>query len=132
MEFWDYVALREDIESQASRAERDGWDGLSFPDSQNMMPDVYVCLTLAARVTEALRLSTAVTNPVTRHPNVSACAALTLHSLTARAIPSWHRARRFLASAFGAESGSSRATGPLRLDSPSTGVRAKRRFRRAG
>lgn len=62
----------------AAKAEQDGWDGLGIGDSQNRAGDVWVAMTLAARATSTLRLTTAVTNPVTRHPAVTAAAAQSL------------------------------------------------------
>jgi 5,10-methylenetetrahydromethanopterin reductase len=47
-------------------------------DSQNLAGDSYVALTLAARATQRLGLGTGVTNSVTRHPAVTASAALAL------------------------------------------------------
>jgi 5,10-methylenetetrahydromethanopterin reductase len=66
------------IERAARRAEEAGFDGLAVVDSQNLAGDPYVGLALAARETAGLRLGTAVTNPVTRHPAVTAAAAVTL------------------------------------------------------
>lgn len=54
--------------AEAERAEADGWDGLSVPDSQNLTGDPYVALALAASVTSNLLLRTGVTNSFTRHP----------------------------------------------------------------
>jgi hypothetical protein len=54
--------------SQAERAEAEGWDGLSVPDSQNLTGDPYVALALAASVTSKLLLRPGVTNSFTRHP----------------------------------------------------------------
>ena len=62
------------IERAAERAEAAGWHGLAVVDSQNLAGDSYVALTLAARATERIGLGTAVTNPVTRHPAVTASA----------------------------------------------------------
>ena len=62
------------IERTAERVEAAGWDGLAVVDSQNIAGDSYVALTLAARATDRIGLGTAVTNPVTRHPAVTAAA----------------------------------------------------------
>lgn len=62
----------------AETAEAEGWDGLLLADSQNLQADVYVELALAARATERLRLGPGVTNPLTRHPAVTASAIGTL------------------------------------------------------
>lgn len=64
----------------AARAESDGWDGLALVDSQNLGPDTYVHLTLAATATTRLRLATGVTNPLTRHPAVTASAIATVQA----------------------------------------------------
>lgn len=65
----------------AAKAEQDGWDGLGIGDSQNRAGDCWVAMTMAARETTTLRLATAVTNPVTRHPAVTAAAAQSLANL---------------------------------------------------
>ena len=71
------------IERAAARAEASGFDGLAVVDSQNLAGDPYVGLALAARETERIRLGTAVTNPVTRHPAATAAAAVTLQVASA-------------------------------------------------
>lgn len=58
----------------ARRAESEGFDGLSFGDTQCINADPFVGLTAAAAVTTTLKLGVGVTNPVTRHPAVTACA----------------------------------------------------------
>jgi 5,10-methylenetetrahydromethanopterin reductase len=60
------------------RAEQDGWTGLSFSDSQNIRPEVYVAMTVAATATSRLRVAVDVTNPITRHAAVTASAITTL------------------------------------------------------
>ncbi len=62
----------------AVQAERWGFDGLLLADSENLVGDPYVELAFAARETQRLRLGPAVTNPVTRHPAVTASAIATL------------------------------------------------------
>jgi 5,10-methylenetetrahydromethanopterin reductase len=64
--------------SRARRAEEDGFDGLSFGDTQCMSADPFVGLTAAAGVTSRIRLGVGVTNPLTRHPAVAACAIASL------------------------------------------------------
>ena len=66
----------------AERAERSGWDGMAVVDSQNLSGDAYVALTVAASRTERLGLATAVTNPVTRHPAVTASAIASVQALS--------------------------------------------------
>jgi 5,10-methylenetetrahydromethanopterin reductase len=57
----------------ARQAESEGFDGLSFGDTQCINADPFVGLTAAAGVTTTLKLGVGVTNPVTRHPAVTAC-----------------------------------------------------------
>jgi 5,10-methylenetetrahydromethanopterin reductase len=64
----------------AEVAEADGWDGLMLADSQNLVGDPYCELVLAASVTERLELGPFVTNPVTRHPAVTAAAIATVQA----------------------------------------------------
>jgi 5,10-methylenetetrahydromethanopterin reductase len=61
------VAIAQDAVAQ-------GFDGVSFGDTQCQSPDPFIGLALAARATENLRLGVGVTNPVTRHPAALACA----------------------------------------------------------
>ena len=65
-------------EQTAQRAEHDGWDGLFFPDTQCLAGDIYSAMCLAAKATTRLKVGTAVTNPVTRHPSVTASAIATV------------------------------------------------------
>lgn len=66
----------------ARRAEAAGWAGLCVVDSQNLAPDSYVALTLAATGTERIGLGTGVTNSVTRHPAVTASAAMAVQQVS--------------------------------------------------
>jgi len=61
--------------ARAARAQRSGWHGIGVTDSQNLAGDVWVALTSMADATDRIELGTAVTNPVTRHPAVTAAAA---------------------------------------------------------
>jgi 5,10-methylenetetrahydromethanopterin reductase len=65
---------------QAVRAEEEGWDGIGFVDSQNLVGDPFIELALAATATTTIRLGTAVTNPLTRHPAAMAAAAATIQA----------------------------------------------------
>ena len=55
-----------------------GFAAMLFPDSQNLAPDVWSELILAAGATKTLKLGPGVSNSLTRDPAVTACAALTL------------------------------------------------------
>src|SRR5262252_4687692 len=62
----------------ARMAESLGFDSLVFADTQNITPEVWGQLMLAARDTERIELGTGVTNPGTRDVAVTASAALAL------------------------------------------------------
>jgi 5,10-methylenetetrahydromethanopterin reductase len=72
------VSIPGSAERAAVRAEAQGWDGLTFTDSQHLAGDPYGTLCLAARATETLGLATGVTPPGTRHPAVTASAIATV------------------------------------------------------
>lgn len=63
---------------RAASLEAAGWRGVGVTDSQNLAGDAWVALTAAAGATSTLGLGTAVTNPITRHPAVTAAAAASL------------------------------------------------------
>ncbi|TAL01207.1 MAG: LLM class flavin-dependent oxidoreductase [Rhodospirillaceae bacterium] len=67
---------------EARRIEAEGWDGQMFMDSQSLSADPYVRMGVWAAATERLKLSTGVTNPLTRHPAVIAAAAATVQSIS--------------------------------------------------
>ncbi len=58
--------------------EDSGGDGLGVADTQNLAGDPYAALSLAAHTTNHLGLRTVVTNPITRHPAVTASAIMTV------------------------------------------------------
>jgi len=64
----------------ARMAEESGFDGIGIVDTQNLAADPYSELCLAAHATKHLKLRTAVTNPVTRHPAVTASAIATVQA----------------------------------------------------
>ena len=64
----------------ARMVEESGFDGLGIVDTQNLAADPYSELCLAAHATKHLKLRTAVTNPVTRHPAVTASAIATVQA----------------------------------------------------
>jgi len=66
----------------AERAERSGWDGISFVDSQNLIGDPFIAMALGAKVTDHLRFMTGVTNPATRHPATLATAIATVQEVS--------------------------------------------------
>jgi 5,10-methylenetetrahydromethanopterin reductase len=60
------------------RMEEGGIDRVAFADSQLLWRDAWSTVTAAALSTSQIRLGIAVTNPVTRHPTVTASAARTV------------------------------------------------------
>jgi 5,10-methylenetetrahydromethanopterin reductase len=60
--------------TMAKAVEEAGWDSLWLADTQNLAAEVFVSLGMAAASTTSLGLATGVTNPITRHPAVTASA----------------------------------------------------------
>src|SRR4030095_4202198 len=63
------------------RPEALGWGGGAQPDSQLRRRDTYVLMAAAARVTERILLATLLSNPVNRHPTVTAGSIATIDEL---------------------------------------------------
>jgi len=83
LEFWHFS--RPAIAGMAEHAatlESQGWDGMSLTDSQNLSPDVYVALSIAAQATRHIKLGPGVTNPITRHSAATASAIAAIHVLS--------------------------------------------------
>ena len=70
------------VDAQPERAERQGFDGITFTDSQNLVGAPYVAVALAANATERLRFATGVTNAYTRHPAALANVAATVQEVS--------------------------------------------------
>lgn len=66
----------------ALAAERDGFDILLLTDSQCLRGDVYTQLALCGNATSTLKLATGVTNPITRHPSVTAASIASIQAET--------------------------------------------------
>jgi len=75
-------APTERVVKLAREAERLGFDYIWVPDSQLIYRDPYMNLALIAEVTTRSKLGTLVTSPLTRHPSVIACAAVTLDEIS--------------------------------------------------
>ena len=71
-----------DLARAARRHEDNGWDGMVLADSQNLGPDPFVSLGIAATATSKLKLGTGVTNPVTRVAAVMATAIITVQAVS--------------------------------------------------
>src|SRR5580658_9565926 len=83
IEFWKAGGSETTASMDAARSvEADGWDGQMFMDSQSLCADPYVRMGVWAAATERIKLSTGVTNSLTRHPAVTAAAIATVQSIS--------------------------------------------------
>ena len=83
IELWTYaIPDARLIMEHARRAEEAGWDGLSIADVQSASGDMYVAMTLAAMATERILIGSDVTNPLTRHPVVTAGAIASVQQVS--------------------------------------------------
>jgi len=71
------------LERTARMVEEMGFASLALPDSQNLAPEVWGQLMLAAKATSRIRLGPGVTNSITRDAAVTASAALSLQLVSA-------------------------------------------------
>ena len=71
-----------EFEEMVGRIDALGFDQLWLTDSSLHARNSYAYLTLAARTSERLQLGTAVTNPLTRHPAITAAAAATVDEIS--------------------------------------------------
>ena len=83
VEMWTYanpdVRL---IMEHARKAEEAGWDGLSIADVQSVSGDMYVAMALVAMATERIKIGSDVTNPLTRHPIITAGAIVSVQQVS--------------------------------------------------
>ena len=77
-QYWNAPVAQDAQFAFVRRYEEAGYDGVLFFDTQNLSPEVYVCLAAAAKETRTIQLGTGVTNPVTRHSAATASAMATL------------------------------------------------------
>lgn len=83
LEFWRAGGSGDSTAIAAAPAvEAEGWDGQVFMDSQSLARDPYALMAGWAMRTERIQLATGVTNPLTRHPAVTAAAIATIHELS--------------------------------------------------
>ena len=66
----------------AKLAEYQGFDYIGIPDSQSLWRELYLSLSIVANATKKVCLGPMVTNPLTRHPAVSASAIATLNEIS--------------------------------------------------
>lgn len=75
LELWRAGGSNTGASADIARAvEAEGWDGQMFMDSQSIGMDPYVLMAVWATATQRLKLSTGVTNPLTRNLAVTASA----------------------------------------------------------
>ena len=72
------VAVPGRFAATAKMVEELGFASLVIPDSQNLAPEAWGQLTIAAGATSRIRLGPGVSNSVTRDPALTACSALSL------------------------------------------------------
>ncbi|HEX4377916.1 MAG TPA: LLM class flavin-dependent oxidoreductase [Steroidobacteraceae bacterium] len=83
VEFWRAGGSVSLATAEAARAvEAEGWDGQMFMDSQSLGADPYALMGAWAIATERIKLSPGVTNPLTRHPVVTAAAIASVQSIS--------------------------------------------------
>ncbi|HZP41855.1 MAG TPA: LLM class flavin-dependent oxidoreductase [Candidatus Binatia bacterium] len=82
MDFGILVECNPDAPAIAKLAEANGFKSFFIIDSHVGWREVYPYLTLCARETSRIRIGTLVTNPVTRHPTVTASAFATLNEIS--------------------------------------------------
>lgn len=63
-------------------ADEAGFERIGIGDSQSLYRDVYVSATIAALNTDRAQIGPRVTNPITRHPTVTASAIASIDELT--------------------------------------------------
>jgi len=78
-----------EVASFVRQCEEAGFDGVGILDSQLLERDVFVSMALALQATSRIRVASAVTNPVTRHLSVLACAAKTVAELAPSRVEFW-------------------------------------------
>jgi 5,10-methylenetetrahydromethanopterin reductase len=84
VEFWcaGHPVRPRDTAAKTRRAEKDGYDGIVFGDTQNLMADVFVQLASAVNATARIKVASRVAVPYTRHPAVLAGGLATLQELS--------------------------------------------------
>jgi 5,10-methylenetetrahydromethanopterin reductase len=81
-EFGVLVFPRPEAPQEAKQLEEMGFDVALIPDSQALAREVYVTLTACAANTKRITLGTGITNPLTRHPSVTASAIASLNDFS--------------------------------------------------
>lgn len=84
LEFGGFCAVQSAAEAveYAELVEDLGFDAMWAIDSQQLYTELYTTLAACARATETVELAPGITNPVSRHPSVTASAVATLDQLS--------------------------------------------------
>ena len=72
----------EELAQNARLAEEQGFDYIGVPESQSLAHELYVSLSVVAQATSKPHIGPTVTNPLTRHPAVSASAIASINDLS--------------------------------------------------
>ena len=72
----------EELAQLARLAEEQGFDYIGIPESQSLAHEVYVSLTVVAQETTKPLIGPTVTNPLTRHPAVTASAIASINDVS--------------------------------------------------
>ena len=72
----------EELAQLARLAEEQGFDYIGIPESQSLAREVYVSLSVVAQATSKVHIGPTVTNPLTRHPAVTASAIASINDLS--------------------------------------------------
>ena len=72
----------EQLRAQSRLAEDMGFDYIGIGDSQSLFRELYVCLSVVAQETSHALVGPTVTNPLTRHPAVTASAIASINDLS--------------------------------------------------
>lgn len=75
------TAAPDELRAKARLAEDIDLDFLGLLDSQSLFRELYTSLTTVAHETDSIRIGSTVTNPVTRHPVVTASAIASVHEI---------------------------------------------------
>ena len=72
----------EELAQLARLAEEQGFEYIGIPESQSLAHEVYVSLTVVAQATTKPLIGPTVTNPLTRHPAVTASAIASINDVS--------------------------------------------------
>src|SRR5438128_3765635 len=70
------------LRQRAQMAEAVGFDYIGVADSQSLFRELYISLSVISMATSQVRIGPTVTNPLTRHPAITASAIASLNELS--------------------------------------------------